>query len=709
MEKSKALEIVRSQLKTSQRGLGDQYKNTQKCIEFYNGDTMSYRDRVQFQDTLGRKKVATVQFNEVQTYIDSVAGFMAQNRRRAKYFARVESADQQKIYSKYMNSIYDYVRENANTDHVETDQDVDMLINGYGAVETDISYIVGNATTDPNGEVLNFRLEADKVGWDPSAVAKNFLDARWVYYFKEFDLKDAVELFDANESDFGDADPENETGYQYNPYGGVYDKIKFEDSVEWADKNADRVKVYKHQWFEFETFFRAENPIYNTETPEQAMYIKGVLEQMILAQTHVGPDNAQISDMFEFSPTDEIFSLSKKQRDIFVKNFPDATKPVAFKRKVYYTAVYSGTHIFDVFKSISQQGFSVKFKTGSYDASKKIWTGMVNPMMEPVEYKNKALTELMFAIAANSKGGVIIESDAVEDQVEFNESWAKTDAVITVNPGALGQGKIQDKARPAVPTGLDGIIALCDANMQKNGVDPSFVGDIGDVQQSGVLYKRRIRQAISKMARYFDSITLYQKETARHCADLIRVWVENNNGQFIRITGAEFADQFIQLNSESIAPEYDVTIQEAPQTPEDRRETADVLGTFGDKMASLGNNAAASAFYLESVQQLPIDEDVRSRLIAALKPQEQPNTGVPQEVVAEMQAQIDALMSDITQMQLEKTKTEIELNKAKTEAEKIKSGKVQADTVKVLEEASRVGYENDLVKTGNFDTVNVSI
>ena len=64
--------------------------------------------------------------------------------------------------------------------------------------------------------------------------------------------------------------------------------------------------------------------------------------------------------------------------------------------------------------------------------------------------------------------------------------------------GALAQGKLQEKARPAVGTGLEGIIQLSDASLQTNGVDPAFVGDISEAQQSGILYKRRIRQVISR-------------------------------------------------------------------------------------------------------------------------------------------------------------------------------------------------------------------
>ena len=65
-------------------------------------------------------------------------------------------------------------------------------------------------------------------------------------------------------------------------------------------------------------------------------------------------------------------------------------------------------------------------------------------------------------------------------------------------PGRWRKGKLQEKARPAVGTGLEGIIQLSDASLQTNGVDPAFVGDINGRKRSRILYKRRIRQVISR-------------------------------------------------------------------------------------------------------------------------------------------------------------------------------------------------------------------
>jgi len=699
--------LCQKQLKISQRGLSLQWQNTDACQSFYNGDMMTYSDRIQFATQDGQRKRTTVAFNKVQSNVDSVVGFMAQNRREPKFLARLQASPEQQRYSKNMNALYGYHRENENADQIETEQDSDMLVNGYGATDVDLSYIQGNASTSPYGDIIKVRLEPRQVGWDPRAKQKNLLDARWAYYYDDYELKEALSLFQgSNESDFEKVSNEEpaDTGYVYNPWGGLYDKIKLVDTVEWAAREQDMVRVYNHQWMEYETFYRAKNPIYSAQTPEDASFFKIQLDIIQSEIPNMGPEDLDAPDMFAFDPLSEELVFDEKTKTKLKQAFGELIEPVSFKRKVFHTAVYSGSHVFTHFRSISQQGFSIKFKTGTYNAQDKIWVGMVNSMMEPQKYYNKALTELLFTIASNSKGGVMVEENAVESISDFESKWAKTDAVIKVNDGALSGQKIQEKTRGALPTGLEGIIQLCDANISANGVDPSFLGQIGE-QESGILYKRRIRQVISKMGRYFDSLTMYQKEDARLHADLIPVWVENNNGQWVRITGEDGADEFVQVSSDMLTAEYDISIQEASQTPEDKQETALVLNALGDKLAMI-NPPAAQKIWAESLSMMSMDVDVVGRIREVLQPNEEM---VPIQEVQKLQQMIEQLQSQLNMAQVTKLQSETEKNQATTQKIAAEIPKTQAQTVSELETARRTGYENDILQSGNYEPANVSI
>jgi hypothetical protein len=207
------------------------------------------------------------------------------------------------------------------------------------------------------------------------------------------------------------------------------------------------------------------------------------------------------------------------------------------------------------------------------------------------------------------------------------------------------------------------------------------------------------------MARYFDSLALYQKEDARLCADLIRVWVQNNEGELVRITGEKGEASFMMLSEDALAAEYDVDIEEAPQTPEDKEQTAQVLGMYADKLASVGNSGAASAFYAESLQYLPVDGDVRQRLVKALTPSGDDGTAA---IIQELQARLAALTSEAARAEAAKVAAEAELSKARAEKERVLSEKARAETLGVLESARQTSFENDLMQSGPVN-VNVSI
>lgn len=695
---SEVTKLAKKQRDLSKRGLGVQYDNTIACQQYYNGNDSTYQDQIQFEDTSGRKRKAMVNFPKIQQNVDAVVGFMAQNRRQAKYIARVTDEPLQQIYSRKMNALSDFHRERMNLDQLESKQDLDMCVNGYGAIETDLSYIIGNATTDPNGQIIAVKLDPMKVYWDPAARTANVMDARWIGYSEDYELTDALELFQgSSEEDFeqvADSDTDDKAGYVFNPWGGLYDKIKLNNTVEWSAKDENMVRVYNHQWFEYETFWKAPNPLYTAMTPEDALFIKARLDIIKGDLKSYQPDGINAGDMFDFDPLAEELVFDNETKAKLVKEFgKDIIKPVSFKRKCFYTAVYSGDHVFTKFKSICQQGFSIKFKTGQYNERGKYWVGMVNSMMEPQRYYNKALTELIFTIAANSKGGVMVEESAVEDISDFESKWAKTDAVIKVMDGAISGQRILQKTQGALPTGLENIITLADASIASSGVDPAFVGD-SHAQETGILFKRRIRQIISKMWWVADAITLFQKEHARLMLDLQTVWVQNNEGALIPLTGKDGNQEFMQVTTNLTAPEYDVSIQEASQTPEDKAETATALGTIATGYLTVGDAATAGSIFAEAVQMMPLDGDVKSRLVETFAPKQT----VPLAQFQQLQAELQKLQSIVTQSEVEKTKSETTLNMAKVQQIGADVHEKAANTVKSVEEADKVNVETQILK-----------
>lgn len=636
----------------SDKGLSKQWTNTRDCQAFYAGDFMSYTDRLQFADGRGNKKATMVQFNKVKPYVNAVRGFMAQNRRKAKYTARHPNEQLQEFYSNYKNAFADYVRDEANADQIETQQDGDLLICGYGAIETALTYGMGRSSTNPNGQIIMGRIDPQSVGWDSSARATNLLDARWVFYKKIYALDEAMELFDdARPQDFEQELNQQAGNKIYYKRGGTYNKIQ--EIYDWEEESEQLVKVYFYQWYDIENFYRAKNPLFTIEDPDNRSYID--MQMQIITQEQ----EEDSDDMFTFDPRAQIISCNEEVKNKLSKLFDDEIEFESFKRKVFYSAIVSGKKVFTVYKNSSQDGFTIQFKTGDFDESNKMWTGMVNSLRDPALYYNKALTELLWTIASQAKGGVLVERSAVEDIENFEAKYAKTDGVIIVEDGAVSQGKIKPKKEGYQPTGIEEILTESNnALPDVAGIDKSFLGSSENKLETATLQRQRIRQVTTTLATYFDAITLYQKENARILSKLMRVLADNNDGALFKALGEDGAIEYMVLSSDNFVDEYDITIQEAPDTATQKEETSQALFQVAQTLIQIDQSAARQIMAV-AVKGMSIDFADRQAVIEALVPQGQQ---IDPAYVQQLEKQVQALMDEGRKAELSKKMSEANLN-----------------------------------------------
>lgn len=688
----------RSHLGQTKRGLSAQWTNSDLCDAFYANEFNSYK-----ADIDGKRGRVSVQISKARPFVNSVLGFIVQNRRKAKYIARTDDDQAQQNYSKSANAVSDYVRKNSRADQVETQQDKQLLIKGYAATETATTYDLGNATRDPNGEIIKGDV-TDFCGWDPSARQTNLLDARWVYYRKSYPRKEAEKLFKQAGEDFEDAAPLQDTGYQFDPNIYPYDRSKYDEDggYDYDSRDDDTVWVYFYQWYDVETFYRAENPLFKLQNP--------IVQQLTLAKMQAIADDVDNNDgLFKFDPTAQELTFDSTVKTQLEKMFEELLQTYDYPRKVFYTAVISGSNVFKSFRSASQQGFSIKFKTWDWDNVNKIWFGMVNPMMEPIRYYCKALTELMYTIATNAKGGKMIEDDAVDDISDFEADYNRTDSVVVVRPGALSGGKIQDKRTPYQPTGYEDIIQLSDKSISDvTGIDPTFLGNSQNKLETALLQRQRIRQVTASLAPLFDSITAYQEEDARFMLDLMRIYAENNQGMLVRILGQQDGQTFMRLSKDAFFAEYDIDIQETLQTPEEKGEQAQLLVTIAQGLIQAGDPAGKVAL-AAAIKGLGLEDEDAQMLRKALAPPDDPR-------VAQLQQQVQQLTSQQAQIAAQQAVAGIKLTNAQAaytgaQVQNIHS-KIHKDTVdmnQTLADTKKIQVETALAPLVQASKIAVSV
>lgn len=676
--------------KISNSGLSNQWNHIKECRAFYAGDYMKYKDMI----SGGRNKIQEVSFNRVKPYVNSIVGFMAQNRRKPGYQAKMPEEQDQLALSEYSNGYSDYLRENTNADQIETKQDMDMIIGGIGVTDTLTTLKMGSPTRDPNGEVIVERVDPLHCGWDTEARETNLLDSNWVYRAKDYDVGEAEELFDADEDEFETANYDDQLNYEYNGTGGIEDKIAYE----WCSAERKMIRVYFYQWFDVETFYRIENPIYTMRDRQQVMFLAQDLANI----------NAEQDDMFTFDPMAQVLVITKENRKA-VKNVFDAYglpfKPISEKRKVYYTAVISGDKVFSAYKSPSQQGFTLKFKTGDWDDVNKIWTGVVASMRDPQRYYNSALTKLLLIIASNSKGGVLYERDAVENIQEFEAKYAKHDSAIAVNEGAISGGKIKDKATPQLNTGYESVLALSGEAMgQVTGIDESFFGIVSGGNETAMLQRQRIKQAMTTLACYFDAASLYAKEQARMMLSYMRLLAESADGSLFRVYTDDGRAVFETLTPQLFAEEYDIVIGESPDTPMQKEYYTQTLISLGQSMQAIGD-PTYKQIYAAAIKYMPIPARDKNSLVEILTGGEQ----IDPAMVQQLQARVQQLESEQAQLQSQRIITSIQKDVAETARIAAQTEKEFADTEKVIEETESQALENDIMAAKPIMEVDVNI
>lgn len=656
MTEEAALKAFNKQHGTWSHGGSKQMTNTRDCQMFYAGDFMSYTDRLQFADGRGYKKTTMVQFNKVKPYVNAVRGFMAQNRQKADYSAKHQNSQLQQFYTKYSNSYKDNLRSKAHADQIETQQDGDLLINGYGAVETAISYGDGHSTTNPNGELIMGRIDPQIVYWDHTARATNLLDARFVGYKKVYALEEALQLFDdSTPEDFQYATEDSEGNKVYYKRGGTYNKIQ--EIYDVAQGKEELIKVYFHQWYEIEPFYRALNPLNDIIDPEMK-------QDAMIAMSMIAADQENPDDPYHFDPEATIMTCDKetmkKVKDLF-EGMIDVEFD-KFKRKVFYTAIVSGSTVFKTFRNPCQQGFTLKFKTGDYDDANRMWVGMVNSLRDPALYYNKALTEMLWVIASQAKGGVMAERSAIKDIGAFEAKYAKTDGVAIVEDGALQKGMIKPKKEGFQPTGIDVIMGEAGNSLPEvSGIDKSFLGSSENKNQTAALQGMQIKQVQSTLATYFDSITLYAMEWSMMALPFLRILAENNDGEEFQATDDDDGSTvYLKLAKENFISDYDINLIEAPTSQIQKMEQGTTLQAIATNlMANPQTFQAGVQALIAAIKLMAIDFVDRQSITKALLPQDKP---IDPAYVQKLEATIHQLMDEGNKAEITEKLSKAHLN-----------------------------------------------
>lgn len=571
-------------------------ENAREDYDLVAGDQWTAEDKAKLAEDF---RVPLV-FNRTAPMVDAVCGAEILNRQQVQFFPR-EIGDARK--SELMTAAADWVRDEGDVEDEESDAFADVVICGMGWTETRISY-----DSNPEGTIAVERLDPIEMYWDPQACKPNLSDARFVVRIRYWELDDVKGEFGEEAAEAigegGEAPMHESTSRHEEPE----DTADYDNGFETAKDRRDKVLVKHFQW-------REKVPVYRVEMGGQ------------------------------------FASLSRDEYKMLVRQFlaygqqpPEAVKISGYQ---YREAIISGTTILSQ-RELTCGQFTLRCITGKRDRNHNTWYGIVRALRDPQRWANKWLSQILHVLNTNSKGGIMYEAGAFEKPRQALENWADPAAAIEVSKGALSQGKIMPRPAGSFPVGLEKLLEFSVQTMpQVTGINLELLGLV-QKEQAGVLEHQRKQAGYAILAVFFNSLRRYRKQQGRILLHYIQRYI--SDGRLIRVVGEEGA-QYVPLLRDETARQYDVVVDEAPMSANQKEQTWHVMAQL---LPMLSKAPLPAEVWAEFARYSPLPQAVSEKIAAALM---QPNPG------AEQQSQM-AMMDAQTQIEERQSKTALNMARA---------------------------------------------
>lgn len=567
--------VKEARMEFARSGASAWIETATECMNFTAGRQWTVDEEMEFESN----RRAPAVLNWIQRIVNAIAGQQVANRQEPRYLGREEHDYK---LSDVATAIARWVRELADEEDEDSQAFRDMIVTGMGWTVRRMEY-----DRDPAGMIVKERLDPRRMRWDAGARRKNLIDGRWLqcdYWFSKDEIAEQ----------WGDEKAENIT---VTPSNVQLDKTEPHDAQnDWRYiKNQSHLDQRNGQY----------RVIHHLEWCRHAEY--------------------QIDIEGEIVPMDEeAFELARSRADEMGEPLPKYARRL---KRVYYEVWTVGETVLHRGPAEIQSDFSYQCVTGLRDDEIGQWYGVVLPLLDPQRLSNKLFIATLHAIATNAKGGLIVERDAVENVRKFEESWARSDAVSYVKPGALGAGKIQPKQPPILPPEMGKLMEFMVSSIpQIAGANPEMLGQGTEAGQPGVVESMRTKAGLIVLAPWFDAMRLYTKRDGRVLAEFIAKFI--SDGRKARIVGDEGMMDVV-LDSSMDWLRYDVVVDESTQSRDVKDRTFMALMQLAPALMQMGLPPPPDA-----LQYAPLPQSlVQKWQMAIAEAQKQPPPPPPQVLV----------------------------------------------------------------------------
>jgi hypothetical protein len=491
---------------------------------FAAGDQWSAEDKAALEEQ--RRPVIT--FNRALSIIKAVAGIEINGRHDTVYLPRGTSPGVVKA-NELLTSASQWMSDGCDAEDEQSEAFQAAIICGMGWTEARISY-----DEEPDGMYVEANVDPLEMYWDRAARSKNLTDARRVFRVRKMTLDEARDFAKSLGADVFDEDLDATwaVGKDVDPIKAVEERrLRAENSSGFSDKH--EVHIVHCQWLERKPVYRVADAMTGQVLEldeERFVEYQGLAKQHGLQYSHV------------------------RQTRIVRKQ-----------------AFLGATILGEVTECPGKDRFTFQCITGERDRNKGTWFGLVRLMRDPQMWANKWLSQTLHILNTTAKGGILAESDAFQNQREAQDTYAQPDAITWTAKDAIQKGKIIPKPGAGLPNGYVNLLEMAISSIRDvTGINLELLG-MRDANQPGVLEAQRKQAAMTILATMFDSLRRFRKQVGRVRLAFIQQFLAD--GRLIRIMGEDGVQQAVPLLRDQTLGDYEVIIEDAPTSPNQKQET----------------------------------------------------------------------------------------------------------------------------------------
>lgn len=579
------IDLVFRRWQDARDGLNSWRDEARICYDFVAGQQWDDDDLAK----LNEQERPAVTFNRMGVMVDAVCGLEVNSRQQVTYFPR-EQGDAG--LSEVETAAAHWVNEQCHGEDEDSEAFRDSTICGVGCTEMRMDY-----ESNPDGNIVIERRDPLKMFWDPASHKKCLEDARFVFYA---DWMDNKEIEDTWPDKYTATTPWDRADEQPRPQNADL-QFLYKDTDSDFEKHKDQSLVIQYQCYWREPYYRV-----------------------------LDPSTGQLVDFDE--------KKYKKIRKAYRESVGQDLQAVKQMRRVYYRGFYCGRTELEYKKSPYQEGFTFKFITAKRDRNRKMWYGIVRAMIDPQKWANKWLSQILHIINTNAKGGAFVETNALKDPRKAEEQWAASNPLIELNEGGIT--RIKERTPAQTPTGLDKLMTFAFESLPfVSGINLEALG-LANREQAGVLEAQRRKAAYGILAPLFDALRLYRKQQGKMLLWFIREFI--SDGRLIRVLGQGGLQQYVPLTKKADTVEYDLIVDESPNSPDFREKTWEAMKEILPVMMKEGIPIPPSVF---DFAPLPVNVAAEFKQMMAQRGQ------IPPQVQEQMKQMHDALQQANEQIQ----------------------------------------------------------